>query len=454
MVTIQLRNRRFYDEAIKSFRYGLLTDSDVIRLCRYADKENEGGIGSMILSLIGLIGGIAIAYRTPRGKEVFESLISIVKKIKDSPKKVKALFSKLKELAKLGVPGKTVKKIKEIALRLWEKLKEKMAQAKEFAKGAAEKVKNKVSEAGASVKGKMSSVGEKVKSGINRIKASSKGKSIIKSLKKLRSLAKSAKIDERFADVYKLISNSIIAMRQSLKPKRIGQAKESANDAKRFIWKLYWGVSKASKAIKKEGDKNALKLVAKAYELANSITIDIDKYMKSMTTDSVSCRDSRLKRSVKRPGNATSWEIKMVLGFPENASIDMKRYVGRVDPYGNVAVVDLMNPKKQPVMLSGMELDRIAMTGKREMYGPLPGGLGGMSKSSEKEENKNQSTLGRVLGKVGGIVNTAGDVATTIRTIKNGSHMTVMAAKEIGNMAGELGSLAKSIVGTIKRAIK
>ena len=69
-------------------------------------------------------------------------------------------------------------------------------------------------------------------------------------------------------------------------------------------------------------------------------------------------RDSRLKRTVKRPSKrATAWEIRTVLGMSQDAPLN-KSYIGTVSPSGDVEVTNVYNPSFRKWM-SATELDHI-----------------------------------------------------------------------------------------------
>lgn len=70
-------------------------------------------------------------------------------------------------------------------------------------------------------------------------------------------------------------------------------------------------------------------------------------------------RDSRLRRSKQRPGRATAWEIKMVLGYPATAQLPPGRYSGQVTGNGDVTVTDKQNSGKQVGSKTCQELDQL-----------------------------------------------------------------------------------------------
>ena len=149
--------------------------------------------------------------------------------------------------------------------------------------------------------------------------------------------------------------------------------------------------------------------------------------------------DSRLKRSQKRPGRATAWEIKTVLGIPEGMPLP-KEYIGSVDGRGNVTVVNRMKPNQSPQTMSGFELDRRALESKgsgqfgtggaiNAIYGaamrnPVPIGTY-QNPISERFEKENQSKIKASIPKILQILALASIVASSVGSVTSGAAATI-----------------------------
>lgn len=140
--------------------------------------------------------------------------------------------------------------------------------------------------------------------------------------------------------------------------------------------------------------------------------------------------DSRLKRSTKRPGRATSWEIKAVLGLPQNMPLP-KEYIGKVDQNGNVIVTNQMKPKQMPRTMSSLELDRLAMEGKGGgQFGNVASAITRVmpivsSPVEAKYEGEAQNKIKSSIPKILQILAIASTVAGTVGSITNGAAVTV-----------------------------
>lgn len=142
-------------------------------------------------------------------------------------------------------------------------------------------------------------------------------------------------------------------------------------------------------------------------------------------------RDSRLKRSVKWPGRATSWEIKMALGVPENVPIS-KDYQGMVTPRGDVIVTNRSKPNSRPITISSEELNRLAMLGQKaggalnsaqQVWVGRQVGLG----EQRKIEQTNQSKIMTALSGMARMAALAGSVIGSIGAVTQGVASTVNA---------------------------
>ena len=138
-------------------------------------------------------------------------------------------------------------------------------------------------------------------------------------------------------------------------------------------------------------------------------------------------KDSRAKRSKARPGRATAWEVRQVLGIPEVRN-PSDEYVGRVGADGSVVVFS-KRTNKPIASMSNDELEQRATFQKLNITPPTSPGAsytGGYSnsnrfkKSPSKTAMKKINTLQKGLGYVSsliGVIGTIGAGAAGIMSI-------------------------------------
>lgn len=147
-------------------------------------------------------------------------------------------------------------------------------------------------------------------------------------------------------------------------------------------------------------------------------------------------RDSRLKRSTKRPGRATSWEIKMAMGMNEGAILD-PNYVGHVNTRGDVIVMHKLKPNKIAAEISGNDLDRLALMSKNGM---LKAGLDvgqWLGRSTDLDlrariQQKNEQSVKSAASKVASAAATAASALDVVEKISEGLSSTINGARKAG----------------------
>ena len=172
--------------------------------------------------------------------------------------------------------------------------------------------------------------------------------------------------------------------------------------------------------------------------------------------------DSKLKRSIKRPGPATSWEIRRVLGIPDGVDIP-KKWVGRVDAHGNVTVWDResKNPNLTAKSRNSKELDMMAALGKQS-YSGIAGvqqaaqWVGSIVNPNKQAviEKENQTKLDRALSSLSSALNLVGTVFTAVEGIKEATNVTANTVSKVKNNVGPALELLNLAVGFIKNRKK
>ena len=172
--------------------------------------------------------------------------------------------------------------------------------------------------------------------------------------------------------------------------------------------------------------------------------------------------DSKLKRSIKRPGPATSWEIRRVLGIPDGVDIP-KKWVGRVDAQGNVTVWDResKNPNLTAKSRNSKELDMMAALGKQS-YSGIAGvqqaaqWVGSIVNPNKQAviEKENQTKLDRALSSLSSALNLVGTVFTAVEGIKEATNVTANTVSKVKNNVGPALELLNLAVGFIKNRKK
>lgn len=170
--------------------------------------------------------------------------------------------------------------------------------------------------------------------------------------------------------------------------------------------------------------------------------------------------DSRLKRSMKRPGRATSWEIKTALNYPENSSLP-SNFVGEVDANGNVTVYDTKKtgPSSRVAYASSADLDLKARENKlavntgfrgtpiaklRNPYSMVP--------ISPAEKSK----FSKVVTGIKSIVGVTTAVAATLATLTSLAEGTVYGVDRISSLLKTIftsGKQAEAVAAGISSAI-
>lgn len=172
--------------------------------------------------------------------------------------------------------------------------------------------------------------------------------------------------------------------------------------------------------------------------------------------------DSKLKRSIKRPGPATSWEIRRVLGIPDGVDIP-KKWVGRVDAQGNVTVWDResKNPNLTAKSRNSKELDMMAALGKQSYSGiagvqqavQWVGSIVNPNKQATVEK-ENQTKLDKALSSLSSALNLVGTVFTAVEGIKEATNVTANTVSKVKNNVGPALELLNLAVGFIKNRKK
>jgi hypothetical protein len=151
--------------------------------------------------------------------------------------------------------------------------------------------------------------------------------------------------------------------------------------------------------------------------------------------------DSRLKRS-KKPGRATNWEIRTVLGLPENIQISSK-YTGRVGSDGSVVVFDRITNK--PVgSMTGEQLDQLALNSRLNIK-PPSGNTFNTSYTFGNYGNTNSTTTN-------GAMQTANVIDKLAVVLKNVSTI-IMSLSALGVAAAGIKSTATALKNKISEKI-
>lgn len=172
--------------------------------------------------------------------------------------------------------------------------------------------------------------------------------------------------------------------------------------------------------------------------------------------------DSKLKRSIKRPGPATSWEIRRVLGIPDGVDIP-KKWVGRVDAQGNVTVWDKesKNPNLTAKSRNSKDLDMMAALGKQS-YSGLAGAqqaiqwVGSIINPNKQAiiEKENQTKFDKALSSLSKAFDLVGSVFTAVNGMKEATNLSANTAIKVMNNVKPTLELIKLAMGFIQNRMK
>ena len=409
-------------------------------------KMSDSTFTRVVQVIVATLTGIIMFLARPQSKKKVEHAAAFAKSVKDNPDGAKGLLSILKGLFRSkdldGVPEAQRQKLKEHGKLLQKLSKQKKkgkvvhpleqamrehrakrnisepapkASDKEMKKFAQENAAKKLANShwgnllwrGSKITNRMGQVAlEKMRSELNKLNNKSPyEQELEKTYKKAKELMEKDPSDKEINRIF----NHFRERKATLEAKMKKEAAEKAAEA----------AKKAAEAAK------AAKRAAKTVKT---------------TKDSLCAfrrrQDSRLKRSQKWPGRATTWEIKMALNFPAGGNLP-PNYVGQVDGNGNVVVYDKNKRGAQSVVarMPSEELNRRAMAGGEFS---AVGGVGwvGRLKNPYKQfevQKQNAQKLGKAVNGVMSILQVAGGVAGLIGTITEGTSSTINGVANAAN---------------------
>lgn len=196
---------------------------------------------------------------------------------------------------------------------------------------------------------KASATSDKIRKGINekRVELTGEFSDLSKQLSRNASWLQEVKSSEVTGQWNKMVAEASAQKAAIKQSKSLDYKQQDAvlEDASSFAEKMRNAILESSKVIAKYKKAEILrKNVLAGKNKGNKYiqpkpskekTDSIDRYIHFLRGK----KDSRLKRSTKRPGRATSWEIKAVLNYPESSSLP-NNFIGEVDAQGNVTVYD------------------------------------------------------------------------------------------------------------------
>ena len=168
--------------------------------------------------------------------------------------------------------------------------------------------------------------------------------------------------------------------------------------------------------------------------------------MRMLRGDSKPVHDSRARRS-QPGGRPTNWELKVVIGIPQNGAFNRNNYTWIVNRDGSISVSEKFG--RGHWHKTRREIDDIEMFG--EGGGGGGGGFGqwvGTEQSAVRQgqiEARNREQMKQAAGKIGSVVGTAAAAVDMIAKISQGLAQTV-------NRSRQTSELMSSAINQFKEA--